>query len=87
LSNDRADGTSNQCFDKPGFLNQYLRCEFVTYTCEPGYCSANSECADGYCCDKSQDAVGGLPPEKRGIGVCVKQASAEGLRQPYLCAS
>jgi hypothetical protein len=87
LSNDRADGTSSQCFNRPGFENQYLRCDTVNYWCVEAPCLANSECDAGYCCDKSQDIVGGLPPEKRGTGVCVKQASAEGLRQPYLCTS
>ena len=84
LENDRPDGTSTECFNKPGFPNQYLKCSAPpqfpdpTYICMEAPCDFSSNCDEGYCCDKSSE----LPPSLWGIGQCQELGN---IKQPYLC--
>ena len=80
LENDRTDGTSSQCFDKPGYPNQYLKC--VSNECQPGLCDDNSNCGVGYCCTDDPNLPLGIADT--GNGKCVSVSS---LKQPYLCTS
>ena len=82
-SNNRADGTSSQCFNKLGYPNQYLTCNTFTNLCVPGPCSENSNCDVEYCCDKSTE----LPPALQKTGTCVLKGPPLGIIQPYLCTS